>query len=89
MGIARDHREAMKAQFGRGGGGRSEGGRSDSVSSASPSTMPSSTSSFFVPRTTPGAQPSIRSIEKIKEKYYMICWTGSFERWVHNILSKS
>jgi hypothetical protein len=30
--------------------------------------MPSTTSSFFVPRTTPGAQPSIRSMVKIKEK---------------------
>jgi hypothetical protein len=71
MGIAKEHTEAMKAQFGRGGGGRSEGRRSDSVSSApitSPSTMPSSTSYFFVPRTTSGAQPYIRSIVKTKEK---------------------
>jgi hypothetical protein len=71
----------MKAQFGRGGGGRSKGGRSDSVSSASPSTMPSSTSSFFVPRTTPGAQPSIRSIVKIKEKQEVDKLVGKCFLW--------
>ena len=34
----------------------------------SSSTMPSATSPFFVPRSTPGAQPSIRSMVKTKEK---------------------
>jgi hypothetical protein len=68
MGIARDNKEVVKPQFGRGGGGISVGGGSDNVSSSSPSTMPSLTSSFFVTRTTPGAKPSIKSIVKIKEK---------------------
>jgi hypothetical protein len=68
MGISRDNREAVRVELGKGGVARSEGGRSDNVSSASPSTMPSMTSSFFVPRTTLGAQPSIRSMVKIKEK---------------------
>ena len=72
LGIKRDTREAVKAQFGKGGGARLEEGRSDSVSSTSHSTMPSVTPSFFVPRTTPIAQPSIRSIVKIKEKWDML-----------------
>jgi hypothetical protein len=61
MGLAREYREAKKAQFARGGGGISEEG-------SSAASIPPSTSSFFVPRTTPGAQPSIRSMVKQKEK---------------------
>jgi hypothetical protein len=61
MGLAREYREAKKAQSARGGGGISEEG-------SSVASIPPSTSSFFVPRTTPGAQPSIRSMEKQKEK---------------------
>jgi hypothetical protein len=81
MGIDREHREAMKAQFGRGGGGRSEEGgtKSDTISSAS-ATSPS-TSSFFVPRTTPGAQPSIRSIVKLKEKQEVDKLVGKCFLW--------
>jgi hypothetical protein len=61
MGLAREYKEAKKAQFARGGGGISEEG-------SSVASIPPSTSSFFVPRTTPGAQPSIRSMVKQKEK---------------------
>ena len=45
-------------------------GESVLTSSTSTSTMasPTSTSLFFFPRTTPGAQPSIRSTLKKKEK---------------------
>jgi hypothetical protein len=69
MGKKRDEREAVRIELAAGGVARSGGGaRSDSFSSASPSTMPSTTSSFFVPRTTTGTQPSIRSVVKIKEK---------------------
>jgi hypothetical protein len=53
-----------------GGCGISEEGgtRSEIVSSIAVASIPSSTSLFFVPRTTPGAQPSIRSMVKQKEK---------------------
>jgi hypothetical protein len=58
--LARDYREAKKAQFARGGGISEEG--------SSAASIPPSTSSYFVSRTTPGAQPSIRSMVKQKEK---------------------
>jgi hypothetical protein len=61
VGLAREYREAKNAQFARGGCEISEGGRIRSETH-------SSTSSFFVPRTTSGAQPSIRSMVKQKEK---------------------
>ena len=35
---------------------------------SSQSVMPTTTSSYFMPRTTPGAQPSIKSMMKKKEK---------------------
>jgi hypothetical protein len=60
MDLARDYREAKRTQFARGGGISKEG--------SSAASIPPSTSSFFVPRTTPGAQPSIRSMVKQKEK---------------------
>ena len=61
MGLAREYREAKKAQFASGGCEISEGGRIRSETH-------SSTSSFFVPRTTPSAQPSIRSMVKQRRR---------------------
>ena len=49
--------------------GRSRTG-SESFTSATPSssTMSSSASTYYLPRTTPSAQPSIKSMVKVKEK---------------------
>ena len=65
MNIKRDVRASVKTEMGRSRTG------SESFASAAPSSfaMPSTASTFYVPRTTtPGAQPSIRSMVKIKEK---------------------
>jgi len=66
MDISRDNREAVRIELAVGGVAKSKGERTSSVYSTSPSTMPLATSSFFVPRTTSGAQPSIWSVVKIE-----------------------
>jgi hypothetical protein len=60
LGLTRDYNKAKKAQFARTGGISKEGSSAVSI--------PPSPSSYFVSRTTPGAQPSIRSMVKQKEK---------------------
>ena len=54
LGLTRDYNKAKKAQFARTGGISEEGSLAASI--------PPSTSSYFVSRTTLFAQPSIRSI---------------------------
>jgi hypothetical protein len=60
LGLTRDYNQAKKAQFARTGGISEEG--------SSAASIPPSTSSYFVSRTTPSAQPSIKSMVKQKEK---------------------
>jgi hypothetical protein len=60
LGLTRDYNKAKKAQFARTGGISEEG--------SSAASIPPSTSSYFVSRTTPSAQPSIKSMVKQKEK---------------------
>jgi hypothetical protein len=60
LGLTRDYNKAKKAQFAKTGGISEEG--------SSAASIPPSTSSYFVSRTTPGAQPSIKSMVKQKEK---------------------
>lgn len=55
-----------------------KGAKRASFSSASPSTMPSMMSSFFAPRITNGAQPSIRSVVKIKQKQVDVFYGVTF-----------
>jgi hypothetical protein len=59
LGLTRDYNKAKKAQF-------ANHGISEEGSSAA--SIPPSTSTYFVSRTTPGAQPSIRSMVKQKKK---------------------
>jgi hypothetical protein len=84
MGIAREHRESMKAQFARGGCGISEEGvtRSETHSSTTTTSIPPSTSLLFVPRTTLGAQPSIGSMVKQKEKEEADKLVGKCFLWI-------
>ena len=64
MNMKRDVRASMRTEI-----GRSRTGRERFTSAApSSSTMPASASTYYVPRTTLGAQPSIRSMVKVKEK---------------------
>ena len=62
MNMKRDVRVSVRTKMGRSRSG------SDSFTSVAPSssTMPSMASTFYIPRTTVGAQPSIRSMVKIK-----------------------
>ena len=64
MNMKKDVRASVRTEIGRSRTG------SESFTSVAPSssTMPSSASTYCVPRTTPSAQPSIRSMVKVKEK---------------------
>ena len=64
MNIKRYVRASVRTKMGRSRTG------SESFTSVAPSssTMPSSASTYYVPRTTPGAKLSIRSMVKVKEK---------------------
>jgi hypothetical protein len=80
MGLAREYMEAMKAQFARGGGGIFEEG-------SSAASIPPSTSSFFVPRTKPSAQPSIRSMVNKRRRKRLISWWVSVSYGVTFLLT--
>jgi hypothetical protein len=76
-----DERQVVRIELGAGGVIRYEESRSDNLSSASPSTMPSTTSYFFVPRTTIDTQPSIKSMVKIKAKQQVDKLAGGCFLW--------
>jgi hypothetical protein len=72
LGLTRDYNKAKKAQFAN--CGIFEEG-------SSVASIPPSTSSYFVSRTTPGAQPSIKSMVKQKEKEEADKLVGKFFLW--------
>jgi hypothetical protein len=62
----RDQREEMRLELAN--KNTSFSGVGETQSLGTPSTMPSTSSPFFVPRSVPRGQPSIRSIIKTREK---------------------
>jgi hypothetical protein len=71
----------VKARFGRGGVQDLRGEEVIVFLRPHLPQCPQVTSSFFVPRTTPGAKPSIRSIVKIKEKQEVDKLVGKCFLW--------
>lgn len=68
VGDKRSRRQALQAELGVGLGSPSTSVASGSATTARPSSSGIGISSYFEPRTTPGAQPSITSILKKNEK---------------------
>eukprot|EP00253_Pinus_taeda_P022828 PITA_22828 len=73
----REAKEELKRQLKR----SAEGGGPSGTGSTAASTNPIATSSFFVPRTTPGSQPSIGSMLKRTEKEHADKLLAKFLLW--------